>query len=415
MILTQSFRAKQPKSLLDELNRESGRIYTLTMVEHWRIKSRKDIWLSQFGAMRINDALAGDSILHAHSKDASQQAFYKACKTSKILIAQEVPDVKYPHKRKFYRTTVWKKSGIKVKDDTMFLAKARGLDPVKVKLPETLKVFEFNEVKLVYNQGSSKYYWFVSYEDNVIIPKPKGQEVVAVDLGEVHPAAVCSLKESQVISCRELRSIIQGRNKKVSEIDKKKEECEKGSKRRKKLQRTKNKISAKFKLKQRDICHKVSRAIVDFAEEQKASKIVIGDVRKIADKIALSKSSNQKISQWPHGIVQNYVTYKAKQKGIEVKIIDESYTSQSCPCCGNLKKPKGRMYKCSKCGWVGHRDGQVGAPNILSLELFGELSRVLVPEVKYRHPYLISRGKRSRVDTTEIAGNSCGLSEASGF
>jgi len=157
---------------------------------------------------------------------------------------------------------------------------------------------------------------------------------------------------------------------------------------------------------------------VDFAVSQKASKIVIGDVRKIADKIALSKSSNQKISQWPHGIIQNYVTYKAAMKGIEVKIIDESYTSQSCPCCGNLKKPKGRMYKCSICGFVGHRDGQVGAPNILSLELYGELSRVLVPEVKYRHPYFLKsgfKGKRSQAGTLQVAGNSCGLPEASGF
>jgi len=69
-------------------------------------------------------------------------------------------------------------------------------------------------------------------------------------------------------------------------------------------------------------------------------------------------------------------------------------------------------------GWIGHRDGQVGAPNILSLELFGELSRVLVPEVKYRHPYFLKSGltgKRSQADTLQVACKLRNLQEASGF
>ena len=48
MILTQVFRATQPKSVLDECNMESGRIYTRTMVEHWRIFRKHAVWLSQF-------------------------------------------------------------------------------------------------------------------------------------------------------------------------------------------------------------------------------------------------------------------------------------------------------------------------------------------------------------------------------
>ena len=405
MILAQSFIARQPRSLLDDLNRESGRIYTLTMVEHWRIKNRKDIWLSQYGAMRVNDALAGESILHAHSKDAAQEGFYKACKVSKALIAKGV-DTKYPHKRKMFRTTAWKKKGIKVNSEHLLLSRAKGLKPIVVLIPEQLQGFSFDEVRLVYNQSSRRYYWHATYDDGLEPEIPQGQEVVAVDLGEVHPAAVCSQKEAQVISCRELRSSIQGNNKMIAKITERQSKLTKRSRRWRKLQATKAKKLAQSKLKQRDICHKISRAIVDFAVEHKASKIVIGDVRDVANKVSLSKSSNQKISQWTHGIIQDYVAYKSAMKGIQVKLRDEAFTSQSCPCCGNRQKPKGRMYKCSKCGWQGHRDGQVGAPNILSLELFGELSRVLVPSVKYRHPYLIHKGKRSQVDTLQVAGNS---------
>ena len=45
-----------------------------------------------------------------------------------------------------------------------------------------------------------------------------------------------------------------------------------------------------------------------------------------------------------------------------VEVIDEAYTSQTCPKCGNRKKPNNREYKC-KCGLTYHRDG-IGAINI---------------------------------------------------
>jgi len=84
MILTRVFRAAQPKSLLDECNRESGRIYTQTIVEHWRIYRNKGIWLSPGVDEKYNDFLS-PTTLHAHSRDAAQQAFAKAVKTTHAL------------------------------------------------------------------------------------------------------------------------------------------------------------------------------------------------------------------------------------------------------------------------------------------------------------------------------------------
>ena len=52
----------------------------------------------------------------------------------------------------------------------------------------------------------------------------------------------------------------------------------------------------------------------------------------------------------------------AKVLGIKVVQIDEAYTSQTCPRCGNRKKPTNRNYTCA-CGLKYHRDG-VGAINI---------------------------------------------------
>jgi hypothetical protein len=46
--------------------------------------------------------------------------------------------VRYPHKRKRFRTSVWKNTGIRVRDGALVLARAKGLTPVHAALPALL-------------------------------------------------------------------------------------------------------------------------------------------------------------------------------------------------------------------------------------------------------------------------------------
>ena len=50
--------------------------------------------------------------------------------------------------------------------------------------------------------------------------------------------------------------------------------------------------------------------------------------------------------------------YKCKHNNVNYKLVDESYTTQCCGKCGNLKKDlKGnKTYKCNLCGFVTKRD-----------------------------------------------------------
>jgi putative transposase len=125
MIRTHAFPCTLPRAEADALNRESGRVYSETLIWQYRIYRRKGIWLSPGASERLGDLLSSTT-LHAHSRDAAQQAFHKACKTAK---ANRALGGKYPHKRKWYRTTVWKNSGIRVRDGRLLLARARGLAP----------------------------------------------------------------------------------------------------------------------------------------------------------------------------------------------------------------------------------------------------------------------------------------------
>jgi putative transposase len=402
MLRTVQFPCSLPKAEADALNAESGRIYTDTLTQHYRRYRKQGIWLSPKSGERLEDATGGRSTLHAHSRDAAQQGFYKACKTAKAC--REIGlDTNYPHKRKRWRTTIWKSTGIRLKEGRLLLARARGLAPVAVPLPSHLlssPVAAFLEARLVWDRAEHHYMWHLVIEDGEEATPAPGSAVVAVDLGEIHPAACTDGKQTVIIACRAMRSNQQYTAKRLSEIRGKQDRKKKGSRRWKQLQRRKNRFLAKQRRRARDLEHKTSRAVVRFAQEQQAAILVIGDVRDIADGKRLNTLSQQKIGVWAHGRMRQYLTYKAEGVGISVELIDEHFSSQTCPQCKHRHKPQGRVYRCPACGFVAHRDA-VGCANLLSKYSTGEVGNILPPEAKYRHPYLA--GKRSRLDTSELA------------
>jgi putative transposase len=99
MIRTHIFPCSLSRAAADALNRESGRIYTAVMVRHYRVYRKKGQWLSPGAGERIEDS-TGPTLLHAHSRDAAQQGYYKACKTARTLRKQGDLDVRYPYRRK---------------------------------------------------------------------------------------------------------------------------------------------------------------------------------------------------------------------------------------------------------------------------------------------------------------------------
>lgn len=99
------------------------------------------------------------------------------------------------------------------------------------------------------------------------------------------------------------------------------------------------------------------------------------------------RSAPSSVSQWPHGQLRQLITYKAAAIGIAIELMNEAYASQTCPNpqCGHRNKPKGRIYRCSQCGYVGLN---VGATNMLSTYETGKFGqRLPCSDVKYRHRF----------------------------
>ena len=403
MLRVSYFRTNINHSLADDLNAESGRVYSDALVRHWRVYRHKGHWLSRKAASKLQDAeLGSPSLLHSHSFDAAREGFYAACKTARECRKAGL-DTKYPYKRKRFRPTVWKRSGIRLDGKMLLLSLARGNPhgPIRVPLPSHLRdlpVDAFREVKLVYNQCGF-YEWHIAIEDGrEKAAESPGNGVAAVDAGEIHPLALTDGEETLIITARELRAIKQLRNKKLAEMQHKQAAKVKGSRAWWRLQRAKNRLLARTERQIRDIEHKISRAAVEWVRERGVGEVAFGDVRDIADGKRLNRQSQQKVSQWAHGRVRLYFTYKAEEYGIVVVLQDEAYTTRCCPGGDHEYKPRGRNYNCPVCGLRAHQDA-VGAANILSLYLHGEMGHIQPTKPKYRQPFRKERPRRSPPDT----------------
>jgi putative transposase len=387
MIRTHILPCELPHEQADALNRQSGSIYTGVLVAHWRVYRKKGLWLSEGSAKRWSD-LRTDVRMHCHSIDAAQEGFRKACVTTIALHKAGFIEIKFPHWPKKFRTTIWKNTAIKRNGGCLQLSNGARNPKVSLVIPVALRdVLRFLEVRLVYDKAARRYTWHVVVE-NGKQPKPApGTNVVAVDLGEIHPAVVGDTEEATVLTCRERRAQSQGHAKRLAKISTAESRKTKGSRRHKRLMRAKARMKAKHRLVMRDIEHKISRAIVDVAVERKASTIAIGDVRDIADGADMGKVQNGRLSRWNHGKIRQYIEYKAESEGIQVTLVDEAFTSQTCPRCQQRHKPKGRNYCCPACGFQAHRD-VVGQINILSRFTKGDVALLPAPpEVKYRTPH----------------------------
>lgn len=150
---------------------------------------------------------------------------------------------------------------------------------------------------------------------------------------------------------RFLRSKRQYQNKLKAKLQHLIDTKKKGSKRYRRLVKSKAKQLAKLNNQIRDILHKQTSALVSTLKNEGVQTLVIGDVRDIRNHLDYGTKANQKLHQMATGKTRHYLTYKAENLGMAVVLQEESYTSQTCPFCGLKYKPKGREYICPNCGF----------------------------------------------------------------
>lgn len=112
----------------------------------------------------------------------------------------------------------------------------------------------------------------------------------------------------------------------------------------------------------RDIDHKISREIVNFAKDNHVAVIRMEQLTNIRATARTSRKNEKNLHTWSFYRLAHCIEYKAALAGIRVEYVNPAYTSQICPVCGKHNHAQDRKYRCS-CGFHGHRD-IVGAVNI---------------------------------------------------
>jgi hypothetical protein len=174
-----------------------------------------------------------------------------------------------------------------------------------------LSLAAYREARLVWDRAARHSTWHLVIEDDVPpAPAPPGDHTAAIDLGEIHPATATDGNETVIFTCRALRSQQQSTAKRVARLKSKQDRKHKGSRRWTRLQRRKTRFRAQQRRRARDLEHKVSRAVVDWATERQVHTLVLGDVRDVANGKRLNRKSQQKIGvrcvvTWPSSPVSH--------------------------------------------------------------------------------------------------------------
>ena len=105
----------------------------------------------------------------------------------------------------------------------------------------------------------------------------------------------------------------------------------------------------------RDINHKISKKVVEIAEEEKAG-IKLERLKGIRKNKKHTKSFNCNLNSWSFYQLENFIEYKAKMNGIPITYVDPKNTSKECSRCGSIGIREGKSFKCPACGHADHAD-----------------------------------------------------------
>ena len=225
---------------------------------------------------------------------------------------------------------------------------------VKVALAHKLFKFEGWEIcgsKLVRTK-EGEFYLHVTVKKKVELRKEYAS-IIAIDMGARWVA----------VSVARHRSKPRFYGKRVREVRGKYFWLRRKLGRAKKLRAIK-KIGHKERRLVNDELHKIAKDIVDEAEKHNAI-IAIGDLKGVR-KNKKERKANRKIHTMPFYRLNEYIRYKAVERGIAVIEVPEFNTSKQCSRCGSMRteRPSQGVFICKDCGYQVNADVN-GAKNIL--------------------------------------------------
>jgi putative transposase len=282
----------------------------------------------------------------------------------------------------------------KVENDK-FLCKLRNGRWLKVKLP---KAFNYRITSFRLKFLADDLYVDVVYKYLLESKEPKGAFKAGIDIGLDELLAVVSDNpnlKSFIVSGKELKAFNQWFNKEEAKLQSKidnlrnelkkkrgdltEEQIKNIQKQIRELEIRLKVLSAHRRRKLNNDLHKIARKLVDLLYETGHKTIYIGkNVLESKKGINLGKKINQEFVSIPFRKLIELIKYKAKELGMEVKEVDEVYSSKTSPLVDIFKvrrtkntklclgERKSNIFRDLISGKIFHAD-LVGALNILRI------------------------------------------------
>lgn len=197
---------------------------------------------------------------------------------------------------------------------------------LKFQLPTAIESIidldNLQQVRIKKDNLSNKWYLLVIYK---VQPKdkPQGNNIMAIDLG-LNNLATLTFKDntdSYIINGKPIKSKNSYFNKEITKLQAIRMK-QTGSKNFKDTNQIKQ-LRIKRKNYITNYLHQASRKIINLAKNHQVSKIIIGDIKQIKQKMTYNKS----FVQIPIQRLKKLIEYKAKIEGIELITVNEAYTS----------------------------------------------------------------------------------------
>jgi putative transposase len=121
-----------------------------------------------------------------------------------------------------------------------------------------------------------------------------------------------------------------------------------------------------------DLNHQISKYVVR-AAERTGRGIALEDLQGIRGRARAHRLQRRTLHGWAFAPQITFTRYKAARGGIAFILVDPTYTSQTCPDCGNVSKANRlarARFACTRCGLAGHAD-HIAARNIATRGIAG--------------------------------------------
>jgi putative transposase len=360
--------------------KEAARLWSDLVLRHHRIRRLGWRWPSKARWQRW--AITPRRRYPALSAQSAQQLigeFCEAVESCRQLRRNGQTQARYPWRKPRYHDVVYTNQDARLRDGRLVLPHGTN-GTLRIRLPETIALpGRLMEVRLAF--GAVRLVCEV-----VDTPQPQ-QTVVGVDLGVNTLVAATDGVKVVLVSGRGVKAVIQWRNKSLASIQQAQSKQTKGSLRWKRLQRRKYQVLDKTKRQVRDATHKATHAV---AEAFPGATCYVGEPFNDAAQRTGRVQAQQVSTACTRKIIQQ-LDYKTAG----AIVINEAYSSQTCPVCGERSKHR-RIYHCPHCGATSPRD-VVGSVNILRLGQHGTMlpgrSLPSREQVKYLRPWQRLRGQ----------------------